>query len=534
MIELESNKKSSPVEQRHIENHLLITNKDRKTVKFHLNDVQKQYLQNRTHRDIILKARQEGFSSLIDALFLIDCLKVPNTRSVVISHDIESTQKLLDRVKLYIERFYEEEDFISIPTKLNNRNEIYFEETNSTFYIGTAGSRSFGRGDTINNLHLSELAFYPDVDEVLTSTLAAVPENGYVVIETTANGFNLFKHHWERAKQQKSTFKPHFFSWWQHREYQRNESLESEYTQEEKNLIARFHLTDAQLSWRRYKIKEMPSMEKFHQEYPADDFEAFVSSGNPVFNQQVLKNYLARCKEPLAKGYVAKEGSFTPDEDGFVWIWEWPDANDSYVIGADVAEGLEHGDYSSAKVLSRQTMRVVAKIRVHLDPDVFAEQLEGMGRLYNYAVIGCEANNHGLSVNNTLQRNGYTNIYKRQILNKITKSTVNALGWITNMKTKPLMIDDLNQALREESLDVPDQSTIEELLSYQRDAKGSMNAPEGMFDDQVIDTAIAVQMRKLTSPLSQRVIPEYSHGTAGHFFQGVIRQKSSEDVIGNS
>lgn len=517
-------------EQRQIENHLLIENKDRKVVRFKLNPIQERYDSQRTNRDIILKARQQGFSSLILAYFLIDCLVTPNTKSVVVSHETDATQRLLRRVKLFIERFYSGDDFVQIPLSYNSKSEIYFPETNSSFYIGTAGSRSFGRGDVINNLHVSEFALFPDPKEFLTGILPAVPQNGRVIIETTAKGFNYFKEIWDRSRRQDSGFTPHFFSWWLNPEYQMTGNVEP-LNEEESTLKDTYNLTDAQVLWWRARKKEFDDL--VYQEYPSDEFEAFISSGRPVFNQQILKKYLSRCSDPKNQGYINELGQFTANDKGFVKIWEWPNPQESYVIGADVAEGLEHGDYSSGKVLSRRTFKQIASWQGHVDPDVFAKELVGLGKFYHNAVIGCERNNHGIAVVSKLRELGYKALYKRQSLDKVQKATISEFGWRTDVKTKPLMIDELAQSLREESIDIPEKETILELLSFERDEMGRMGAPASMFDDQVIALAIAVQMRKLTSPMDVNYYPDYPEGTAGKVFQEIVNRPRYEDILGN-
>jgi len=269
-------------------------NKQRKVVKLKLNDIQAKYDENQTNRDIILKARQEGFSSKILADFLIDCLSVDNTQSVVVSHEQKAAQRLLQRVRFYIENFYEGNEFIKIPLTYNSKSEIYFPETNSTFYIGTPGQKSFGRGDVVNNLHVSEIAFFDNPEEFITGIIPAVPDDGRIVMETTANGFNYFKQYWERSRGGFTPFKIHFFPWWEHYEYQiKGEDL-GNLTDDEVSLVERFNVTEDQLRWRRRKMTEFPDESKFQQEYPADEFEAFISSGRPVFNSEILKRYLAR------------------------------------------------------------------------------------------------------------------------------------------------------------------------------------------------------------------------------------------------
>ena len=197
-------------------------------------------------------------------------------------------------------------------------------------------------------------------------------------------------------------------------------------------------------------------------------------------------------------------------------IYEWPKEGKAYVLGIDVAEGLEIGDYSSIHVLERESFRVVATWHGHIDPDLLGYEAVGLAKFYNYAVIGCEINNHGFTTINRIKELEYPAIYKRQRLNKLSNATINELGWKTNKQTKPIMIDELVEAVREQSIDISERATIEEMLAFVKDEKGEMGAPQGMYDDRVISLAIAVQMRKLTTAIiAPNMKGKYPTGTWG-------------------
>ena len=132
----------------------------------------------------------------------------------------------------------------------------------------------------------------------------------------------------------------------------------------EYNLMKKFNLTYEQLNWRRYTIanKCNGDLDKFKQEYPSTPEEAFIASGRPKFNIKALNKYAEKTKEGT-RGYLLEENGmliFEPDEKGYIEIWEEPDPYKSYSIGADVAEGLIHGDYSCAYV-GDEDFNIVAK-----------------------------------------------------------------------------------------------------------------------------------------------------------------------------
>lgn len=244
-----------------------IVDKAGQTIPFAVNSEQEKFIRATTGHDVILKSRQIGFSSVILAIFTMDFLLKVNNRSVCISHDAPSAQKLLDRVKFFIRSA--EEKGLAVNLKYNSRNELVNAEKNSSFYIGAAGNKRFGRGDTLMNLHLSEFAFYDNPQAMLSSVLQAVVPNGRVVIESTANGMNYFKEFWDKSKAGQTGFRTHFFD---------NSFYSPEFLNQKKS-----ELGD----------------DLFKQEYPSNDLEAFLSSGNPFFDREALAYYLGEKIEPI-------------------------------------------------------------------------------------------------------------------------------------------------------------------------------------------------------------------------------------------
>jgi hypothetical protein len=249
-----------------------IVDKNGQSIPFTINPFQQKFIDEMTGRDIILKARQIGYSSLILGLFTLDFILKENSRSVCISHDSPSAQRLLDRVKYFLKSA--EEKGLELDLKYNSRSELVNGKKNSTFYIGASGSKSFGRGDTLTNLHLSEFAFYPDPEKLLASVLQAVVPDGRVIIESTANGLNFFHEFWDKSVNGESGFKAHFYG---------NDFYNAEFLAQKQNELG----------------------ELYKQEYPTTALEAFLSSGNPFFDKEALDYYRQHVQEPIEtfKGY---------------------------------------------------------------------------------------------------------------------------------------------------------------------------------------------------------------------------------------
>jgi len=258
--------------QRFIEERLSIINKSGQDVAFMLNEPQKAFITRATGKDIILKARQQGFSSLVGAIFLADFLLDENSVSIVLADNSDNATGLLEKVKYYL-KSYEEKTKIKIPLKYNSKYELVNEAINTRYQIGTAENTEFGRSKTIKNLHMSEAAFYPHLRKMMASALQAVRPDGRVVIETTANGFNDFKEFWDESERGSTGFSPLFFK------------------------ATEFY----DKSFLEQKQKELGRL--FVQEYPESPAEAFLTSGDSYFNLESLAWYMGNANDPI-QNYV--------------------------------------------------------------------------------------------------------------------------------------------------------------------------------------------------------------------------------------
>ena len=210
-------------------------------------------------------------------------------------------------------------------------------------------------------------------------------------------------------------------------------------------------------------------------------------------------------------------------------VWEMPQRWSGYVLGVDTAEGLGHGDYSCVEVIDAIIGEQVAVWHGRIPPDELATEVYRIGLWYGNALCCVEANNHGLTTITQLRQLGYPNLYRRRTLNQTTQRVSQEFGWKTTRTSKPLMIDELAQALKNEELILHDQYTFAELRTFTRNDRGQMSGSP--HDDRVMSLALANQMRK------HAFVPEYVQNvddtfTLDWWHRQIPRNDSPTDTIG--
>ena len=267
---------------------LHIMTKQRRIAQLKLNDVQQNLIDNLTGRDLVLKSRQVGVSTAIQAWLFAEALNT-TARIGVIAHDDDTTQKMRDMQQL----FYDELLPALKPERArNSATRAYYPRTKSQVYIATAGNRTAGRGGTYSHIHGSEVAFWTNANQIVAGMMQGVPPDGHVVFESTANGAQgWFYLEVMAALRSESDFTVHFYPWWWDETacIPLTEHEHIEYTGEEKALADKHNLRPDQIKWRRVKQREL--RELFPQEYPESIETAFLTSGDNVFGD--VKGYLS-------------------------------------------------------------------------------------------------------------------------------------------------------------------------------------------------------------------------------------------------
>lgn len=501
----------------YIENCLKIKTKSGTVVPFRLNDAQRKlYAVAKRQQDagkpvrlIILKARQLGFSTLTEGLIFHACATRKNVNALIVAHREDATANLFRMSKL----FYDE---LPAPVKpmlrASNAQELVFENPSklrserearpglrSRIRCATAGGRGIGRSDTLQCVHLSEYAFWPDGADGKASTLAgilqAVPSlpGTMVVIESTANGFEDFKERWDAAVAGENDFEPVFFAWFENPDYSMPVVPGTEWTPEERDLKTAYRLTDGQLQWRRWCIANNcgGSLDMFRQEYPASPGEAFLHSGTGVFDNEQIVLRLERLPSPAGRGEFA-DGEWTESETGAITLYELPEEGVPYVLGGDTAG--EGSDYFTAIVIDNVSGRIAAKLRQKYSEPEYVRQIYALGRFYNDALVAIETNFSTYPVMK-LQEMDYPNQYSREREDTYTRQMKKSYGFRTDRQSRPRAIANLVEVFSSHPEWFTDRELLEEMLTFCYNEDHRPEALAGKHDDLVMGAAITYAVR---------------------------------------
>jgi hypothetical protein len=413
---------------------------------------------------IVLKARQIGFTTLVAAYGFWCGFFYENREIVVLSIGDREAKDLLGKTAHGWGRMPQWMKLRGPGVQVTQRK---IAITNGSTIESLPTGSDPARGKSLWLIVMDEMAYIEHAREAWTAVEPTTDVGGSVILLSTANGEgNTFHELWVGAENKTNQFKPIFYPWSANGRSQEWYEWKSSNTEE----------------WR------------MAQEYPDNPEDAFLRSGRPYFNVDLIRAWPLR--DPQAEGFLLETSDgveFRDQPDGALEVFEWPDVNKRYCIGCDVAEGLDHGDFSSVHVLNARDVSVAATWHGRVEPDVLGEDiLFHLANWYHFALVGIESNNHGHSTIKAIQRRGYPYIYRDRRLNDIAPAPSERYGWHTTRPSKALAIDELAAAFRN-GLEIPDEGTRRELRTFVREGNGKLHGSP--HDDRVMSLAIANQMR---------------------------------------
>lgn len=492
---------------------------------------------------IILKARQQGMSTLFQADIFERITSEKNLEALLVSHVDDSAVEVLDKMKFMVKQFP-----VKLPIDRSPLGGITFgKPINGSIVIASAKSDDPGRGGTTQLGHFTEVASWgPEANDLMNAAanrIHQVPGTMFVMESTAKGAQGYFYDQWNLASDGRSDFEPVFIPWFWSESYRQpcppmlQREIESTLSDDERWLLqqtyfkrghGRVHVDYEQLAWRRWAIvnKCSNSLDNFHQEYPAYPDEAFLASGRPVFDARIVQELQRDLKtrpEPVFRGdldlpnFVEEtlkrdieqvfldlaRPKVVEDHYGPLWVWEEPIDGEAYCIGGDTSAGVRGGDASVAYVMKMRTQEMVARWRGWVDPARFGDILMQLHLWYGKALVGPEVNNHGVATVQRLVDAQCTNIYRRIPVGSIGAEPTRQLGWHTNVKSREQMINHLRRMILEREGTIRCSTLLQEMRGFHFDENGNMVPPDTGFDgsrgldDCIFAWAITCQMRRV-------------------------------------
>ncbi len=420
-----------------------------------------------SRRTIILKARQIGFSTLFAAFTLWCAMGGADRQIYMLSKGQREARSLLSKAR-YAYR--------NLPGWVQVRGPRLVDRTlermtfeNDSFLVSSQSASDPIRGETAWLAIVDEWASIPDQEGAWASIEPTTDNGGRIIGLSTAKGEGDFFHQlWVGAQTGSNGMRPVFHSW--------------------------RAVPNRDDEW--YRIKKAQNPIWFvSQEYPDNPEEAFIGSGNPFFDLDIIRGW--QVVEPLGhfRPFMNESGDpvVAPDPKGGLTLWEHPSTKFSYVIGADVAAGLDHGDWSVFFVMEAKTRRVVGMYRDHVTPTVFACQIiNATGRYFNNALVAPEINNMGSTVMSDLMRIDYPTLFRRRTTMKRREKVMDTMGWYTTVKNKSDLMNGVDSWMRDGGRTL-DSVSIAELKTFVREQRGDHVAMHGSpHDDTVMALGITI------------------------------------------
>lgn len=412
---------------------------------------------------LILKSRQMGMSWLVAGFALWMAMFFTDKKILMISIKDETAKGLLAKV-YYIWRHLP--DFLKVEITEKNMSKIKFCTGSEVKSVPT--SEEAGRSESLSLLIIDEAAYIRWMEQIWGAAFPTLSTGGQAIVLSTPNGMgNFYNKLWTDSISAKNFFNPIRLNWWYH--------------------------PDRNREWYSAQQANMSTLQ-FAQEVLCD----FVASGNLVFDVAALRSLQDYCSmvEPIEMTYTDE---VHPREKCGLYYFEKPKANENYILCADTALGGD-GDLNAAHILKASTGEQVVEFQTSSPLPVFNQRIYELANEYNYALMAVENNNMGVATHQFLQSKDYPYIYEYQNpLKKGDKGSRSELGFPTNSMTRPLLITELDNSIREDVSGVQGIRTANQLLSFAWGKKGKAEAQPGHHDDLVMSLGIGRYVRAMSS-----------------------------------
>ena len=481
-------------------------------------------------RAVLVKARQWGGSTLTQLYEKWIMLFVETGFNSAVVTAVEAQARHIRGMFSFVAENHPSEimDITLVPYEQSKNRKI--KGRGNIIGVGSMEKPENLRSFTFQLLHLSEVASFKattlrkpeDLIQALRGGIPSFP-NTMIVLESTAKGIgNFFHNEWMAAKRKESGYDAVFIPWFFIEEYRTP-------VKDKKKFIDRMTERDWELwgygatlegiNWYNiYKTSENYDDWRMMEEMPSTSEEAFQSSGQRVFAIKDTIRMREHCCEPEVRGELQGQSITGPESlerigldknpHGNLWIWTMPDWDGPqmkyrYVVFVDIGGAHHKSDKSVIRVLDRYWMleggkpEFVATWRGNIDHDILAWKAVQVAKWYNNALLAVENNSldkmndgrgHFFTILDEIAEY-YNDLFYHSDPDKIKEGLPIKYGFHTNRNTKPMIIDTLKAALRDDEYIERDKRALDEMDSYETKPDGTLGAVDGAFDDMVITTA---------------------------------------------
>lgn len=317
--------------------------------------------------------------------------------------------------------------------------------------VARAFSTSSGDSYTATLAIVDEADLAPDLNRLMRSVKPTIDNGGKMILLSRADKSepgSEFKRIYTAAKRGENSWTPVFLPWYVHPK--RDEKW---YAEQKADILSR-----------------TGSLDDLFEQYPATDAEALAPK---TLDKRIPQEWLTNS--------FSEETGYDPLGIPNLRIFRLPEPGQSYVVGADPAEGNPTSDDSALTILRMDTGEECASLGGKLQPSTFGSFLALLSRVYNDAPVLVERNNHGHAVLLWLEEN--TDV-------PLVKGLDDKYGWMTTAKSKAQMYADLTDAVRDREITL---HTLDSFLQLATIDGGTLSAPEGLHDDRAVSVGLAWQ-----------------------------------------
>ena len=524
---------------------------------------------------MFLKARQVGITTDSQTVIAHKTMFNPNVVALTGSSDKERSAEMVEKYRA----IYDTIPIWLRPRLTVNRTgtRMVFGDQNSRLII-QHGAQKFdiGRGNTPTCFHLSEVASYVNAEDLIDAGLMpAIHDNPWIVgiLESTGEGpFGWWYNTWQHSKKNywsgRARFRPVFLPWFVARDFYptatwirrspvpqdwRPEPVTVAHAERAKKFVRANDLlrtyypegwempVEQKWFWEvtREEYRSKKILSRFNHEFAADDLEAFMASGESVFDVDTISDYNASCREPMGVYGFKAPGGIIPgrlqadehDVDhekspievgpyqlvplkwtgwqtsnplGRLLVFEFPEMgrDSQYGFGVDTADGVGLDNSVVEGVRKGTVTRNDAQVCELASPYINGQDLAPIchciamfyqGVQHKQPKIAIETGLNGELTQLELRKLGWSNIHNwvRYDRKKLNQNDSVRLGWVTNRWSRAMLIDCMVKALRDGSIDINSVEFVKEMQALHRDEWMAMTrAEQGQKDDRFMALGI--------------------------------------------